>query len=107
IIGYITNATINQHSHKLSSGVVVIHSHPFSKSSTGTPFHDHNHSHEELILLNQISASLFRIYLFIVILNISAGVLLVKNHICRTSPKVSDLFFLRNYHAPPAASAGI
>jgi hypothetical protein len=106
VIGYITNATINQHSHKLSSGIVVTHSHPFNNGGTGTPFQDHKHGSEELILLSQISISLFRIYLFIIILSTTAAISVIKTPFQQNSSGTSGLFFLNNYHAPPPSTPG-
>lgn len=106
VMCFITNATINQHFHKLSTGIVVNHAHPFDKSSskTGTPFQEHHHDSSELVLLELISVSPFRLYLLIILL-ISLPV--VYRAITIRIPilyKAPELYFLKNYHAPPSPS---
>ncbi|OFY66853.1 MAG: hypothetical protein A2Y71_11605 [Bacteroidetes bacterium RBG_13_42_15] len=101
---FLTNTTINQHFHRLSSGIVVKHAHPFDKENTGKPFQEHQHSSSELVLLDQMYNTVFWIYLFILFLI----PLLVENEIINF-PLVSifknpDLYFLRNYRAPPVYS---
>lgn len=101
VICFLTNTTINQHFHKLSSGLIVKHAHPFNRGNTGKPFQEHHHSSSELILLDQISNTVFRIYLYLLFF---APLLLVDE--IANSPfiitfKDPDLYFLKNYHAPP------
>jgi len=103
VICYITNTTVNQHFHKLSSGIIVNHAHPFDRSSTGTPFQNHKHSTPELTLLDQISTSVFWIYLFYTFLSLLLTLSPVYNNHLQITLNPPDLFFLRNYHAPPAA----
>jgi hypothetical protein len=100
----LTNATINQHFHKLSSGEIIEHAHPFKKGNTGNPFQEHNHTSEELILLAQISNPVLLICLFLMFL----APLLIYSEV-RNAPliitfKNPDLYFLKNYHAPPVVS---
>lgn len=104
VICYLTNATINQHYHKLSSGLVVKHAHPYDKDDTGKPFQDHHHSSSELILLDQISNVFFRIFLFFILLAPLLFVIEIKTIPPVTTFKNPDLYFLRNYHAPPGSS---
>lgn len=101
VILYLANATVNQHIHKLDSGVMVKHAHPLEKPAPGNPYKGHHHTSLELILLYQISANAFWIYLSIILVvpllfafsDITARVISVFR-----SP---DLYFLQNYHAPP------
>jgi len=101
VICFLTNTTINQHFHKCSSGLVIKHAHPFDKGNTGKPTQEHNHTSSELFLLEQISNTVFWIYLFFIFL----ALLLFIDEIINFAPvitfKNSDLYFLRNYHAPP------
>jgi hypothetical protein len=99
---YVANATINQHYHKLSSGIILSHAHPYQNSDdAGVPFKNHTHSRAEFIFLEQISTTVFWIYLFIVLL-------IPSLFIFKTVPvpvvifiRKRFLYFLRNYHAPP------
>ncbi|MCU0473777.1 MAG: hypothetical protein MUC93_10500 [Bacteroidales bacterium] len=101
---FLTNTTINQHFHKLSSGIVIKHAHPFDKENTGNPFQKHQHSSSELVLLDQMYNTVFWIYLSILFLT----PLLFENEITNSpfviTLKNPDFYFLRNYHAPPAYS---
>lgn len=95
------NTTLNKHYHRLSSGVILTHAHPFSKGNTGSPFREHNHSQAEYILLEQISLNIFWICLFIFL---SVPFLIGRDFFYGSElifGKGADLFFLKNYHAPP------
>jgi hypothetical protein len=98
---YLANSTVNQHFHKLSSGMVIEHAHPFKKENTGSPFQQHHHTSSELLILGQISISFFWIYLFF---NFLFGLFCVYRTIIAPlliTFKNPDLYFLKNYHAPP------
>jgi len=51
VIFSLTNATINQHLHKLTSGIIIKHAHPFDRENTGRPFQEHRHTTDEYIIL--------------------------------------------------------
>lgn len=104
VICYVANATINQHFHKLSSGLVVKHAHPYDKGDTGKPFQDHHHSTSELVLLDQISNVFFRIHLFFLLLAPLLFIIEITTLPIITTFKNPDLYFLKNYHAPPETS---
>lgn len=104
VICYTTNTTINQHFHKLSSGIVVHHAHPFDKKNTDRPLKEHDHNSPEFILLEQISISAFWIYLFFTFFNELLYLHEITNFPHFISPGKPALFFLRNYHAPPDSS---
>jgi hypothetical protein len=104
VVCYLTNSTINQHLHKLSSGLVVQHSHPFDKGNTGTPFQKHHHTSSELLLLDKISSTVFWIYLFILFFIPLLLADKITNSPLVITFKNPDLYFLRNYHAPPENS---
>ncbi len=99
---YITNETINQHYHKLSSGIILSHSHPYHENNdAGVPFKNHNHSSGEFIVLQLISTTLFW---FCILIFLLAPILFVfKKHTFQIIIlfRKRDLYFLRNYHAPP------
>ena len=104
VILYLANATVNQHMHMLDSGMVVNHAHPYEKQTPAKPSEGHHHTSSELILLDQISSNAFWIYLFILLVSpifftfsafIIRGMSLLKH---------PDLYFLKNYHAPPETS---
>ena len=98
---FVTNYNINQHYHKLSNGYIVKHAHPYQKDSSGLPFQSHNHSLFEFFLLDQFSVALF------VFASVIFSVVLILFLISRVSfpvvigYKQTDLYYLKNYHAPP------
>lgn len=100
----VTNSIINQHFHKLSSGLVVKHAHPFDKTPAGNPFQDHHHSSSEWVIFEQISNILFWICLFfafIALLFVTAEIKKPRHFVeCR----IPNFYFLKNYHAPPSDS---
>lgn len=102
LLCYAANITINQHYHQLSSGLRLLHAHPFHNNTNNVdPFQNHNHSSSELILLEQISTSVFLIGLFFLFLT---SLLLISEF--TTFPYIPGfknpvLYFLKNYHAPP------
>jgi 4-amino-4-deoxy-L-arabinose transferase-like glycosyltransferase len=49
-----TNSLVNRHSHRLPSGIIVEHAHPFS--SNRTPVQQHSHTDKEYFYFDQISA---------------------------------------------------
>jgi hypothetical protein len=104
VICFITNTTINQHFHKLPSGLVIVHAHPFNKENDGKPFQEHHHTSSELIILDQMFNTVFWIYLFTIFLAPLLFVYKIANYPLVITFKNPDLYFLRNYHAPPETS---
>jgi hypothetical protein len=100
----LTNETINQHFHKLPSGEIIRHAHPFKKSNTGTPFQNHHHNASELVLLDLISNIVIRIQFFLLILTPLLFLIAITTFPLFVSFRSSDLYFSLNYHAPPEAS---
>jgi hypothetical protein len=49
------NQLANWHYHLLDNGMVVEHSHPYSKPKSGSPFQQHSHSDLEYTILAQLS----------------------------------------------------
>ncbi len=50
----VVNRSFYLHSHKTASGEIVVHAHPFDKSSDSSPFKSHHHSVSLLSLLEQL-----------------------------------------------------
>ncbi|MEA5108926.1 hypothetical protein SDC9_14831 [bioreactor metagenome] len=63
----ITNGLINRHAHRMPSGLIVEHAHPF-KSTGNTPLQKHSHSEEEYFYFDQISTLQTMIIVAIIIL---------------------------------------
>lgn len=102
ILCYVANATMNQHYHKLSSGVILSHAHPYQNSdNTGIPFKDHSHSSAEFIFLEKISITVFWIYLIILFLTPLLFIFKTPAVPVIIYFRKRYLYFLRNYHAPP------
>jgi ABC-type amino acid transport system permease subunit len=49
-----TNSLVNRHSHRLPSGIIIEHAHPFS--SNQTPIQQHSHTDKEYFYFDQITA---------------------------------------------------
>jgi len=47
----ILNKAIYLHSHRMDTGVVITHSHPYNKSNDTQPYKSHFHSEAELVFL--------------------------------------------------------
>ena len=104
VIGFVANATLNQHYHILSSGVLITHSHPFEKDNTGKPFQEHHHTTSEFFLLEQMTNFAIWISLLAVLL---ASCLLTRKKVI--FPELinhfkSDNYLPVNYRAPPITS---
>ena len=67
------NASVNKHSHKLPTGEIIVHSHPFQSSGTDAPASGHNHSEEEYLfyglLSNTLNLTLIVSFILIVFIN--------------------------------------
>jgi len=100
----LANATANQHFHRLSTGITVKHAHPFDRGQEGTPFQEHHHTSSELLILDQISNPALLLGLFFIFLTLLIPVRKTKNSTDNVSFVNPDLFFLKNYHAPPLTS---
>jgi hypothetical protein len=81
--------------------MVIKHSHPFDNKNTGDPFQDHNHTSAELVFLDQMSNTFFWIYLYIILLIYLFVGYKIKNRFQTISFCNPDLYFLKNYRAPP------
>jgi hypothetical protein len=103
VILYLVNATVNQHFHTLSSGMVIEHAHPFKKPNTGSPFQEHQHTSSELLFLGQVSMSFFWLCLFTFFLIRLFCLYRVKNSRPVLTFQNPDLYFVKNYHAPPVS----
>jgi len=54
VLWLFTNSLVNRHSHRLPSGIIIEHAHPFS--SNHTPVQQHSHTDKEYLYFDQISA---------------------------------------------------
>ena len=98
---FIANSSLNWHFHKLPTGIVVEHAHPYQKSKSGVPFQNHNHNSFEFFFLSQISIAVFTFTILVFIFSnliFSTG---FKKIPIRILYHETDLYFLNNYHAPP------
>lgn len=101
---FVVNSNLNQHYHKLDSGSIVKHAHPYNKENAGIPFQSHHHSTFEFFLLDTISIALFTVVSFILILTLFPLTLVKTHPPIAEIYKQTDLYFLKNYHAPPLTS---
>ncbi|WP_172668827.1 hypothetical protein [Lentimicrobium saccharophilum] len=85
----ITNGLINRHLHRMPSGLIVEHAHPF-KSTGNTPLQKHSHSEEEYFYFDQITTLQTLIIVAITIL--MATVLIMPLRIEKKSDDVLQFF---------------
>ena len=104
VFSFLTNNIVNQHFHKLSSGQIVKHAHPYNEENSGTPFQKHHHSSSELLFLEQMSNTVFWVCLFFAFMAMLFITAEIQNTPLVIAFKLPDLFFLKNYHAPPETS---
>ncbi len=55
IIWLTLNSSINIHSHKLPSGEIIHHAHPYTPGETNAPFESHHHTQIEYLLIGQLT----------------------------------------------------
>jgi hypothetical protein len=49
------NGIVFRHAHKLSSGKIITHAHPYKSSNSNSPFQPNDHTNNELFLLDTFS----------------------------------------------------
>ncbi len=103
VLGLFYNNTVNWHYHKLSSGLVIEHAHPYARFpvSPETPYEEHHHSDFEYLILESIYYSgLIIVFLFLGIRTFFDFNEKIKHFISsgKKSDKKFDLPLLR---APP------
>ena len=93
------NSFFNTHSHKLADGTVVVHAHPYERSSDSSPFETHQHTATELVFL----ASLLHFIPSIAVLLVGF-VLINWNEFARTYKYFSNQFIIGipSLRGPPA-----
>jgi hypothetical protein len=96
------NNSINGHSHRLKSGYIIYHAHPYKKDNTGkSPFQSHNHSNRELFLLDLISNILFILAMPFFLSTVQKLSREIKIYYRHTSPCL-DTYTSQNYRGPPS-----
>ncbi|MBL7904894.1 MAG: hypothetical protein JNL22_07720 [Bacteroidales bacterium] len=56
VLWLFTNSLINRHNHRLPSGVVIQHAHPWQNAGDRLPFQSHKHSEQEIACFDQFAA---------------------------------------------------
>jgi len=101
LVCFLANSSFNQHFHRLPTGVVVEHAHPYQKSKPGIPFQNHNHNSFEFFFLSQISIALFTFTILIFLFSYLFPPTKLNKVPIQLFYQKTDLYFLNNYHAPP------
>ncbi len=67
MIGIMTLMIINQrfflHTHKLSDGTIIVHAHPYDKSTDSKPYKTHQHTNSLLLFYQNVSILFFVVFL--------------------------------------------
>jgi len=101
IICFLANSNVNQHYHKLASGYVVKHAHPYKKENSGVPFQSHHHSSSEFFLLDSLSIALCTFVSIVLVFLLFPRIIKSVHYPIIEIYNPTDLYFLKNYHAPP------
>ncbi len=88
------NGIVFRHAHKLSSGKIITHAHPYKPSNSNTPFQPNEHSNQELFLLDSVTNAVFVGLTLAVVL---AGVNLVQFVFSQKTP---SSYLLTAYRSP-------
>jgi len=68
LIGFlIVNKAVYTHVHE-ENGVLVVHSHPFNKTSDSDPIKQHSHTKAQLFITHQLNILFAMVFLFVTIL---------------------------------------
>lgn len=106
VVGLLTlNNALFTHFHKLANGDLIVHAHPFSKSSqTSNPSQTHEHTKVELLVLD----NLLLLFVGIILVTISSLVSTQKvERFCATLAIKYTRFRHFSNRAPPSLFIGI
>lgn len=53
------NGIVFRHAHKLSSGKIITHAHPYKSANSNSPFQPNDHTSNEIFLLDAFSNAVF------------------------------------------------
>jgi hypothetical protein len=97
----IINNSVFMHTHKLSDGTVIIHSHPYDKSNDSKSHKTHHHTKAEFVFLENIE-----ILFPILFLTISFSAYTQKSYFYShiISGNTSSCIIIHNGRAPPYVS---
>ncbi len=95
VLWLFTNSLINRHKHRLPSGLIIEHAHPYF--SNNLPIQQHRHTQEEYFYFDQITAlrSLVVLALLILIAVITAYAFLVLSVESETKSSLKEINRLR------------
>lgn len=94
----VTNSIINKHKHRLPSGILIEHAHPF-KSTGNSPFQQHSHSKQEYFFFDHISA-----IQLLIVTALTLSIIISKYYTTETtvlSPLLVPVFKPANRQRPP------
>jgi len=105
ILLYLINSISNWHYHKLSTGQVICHSHPYHTESDGNiPFQSHPHTDAEYLILTLLSNPLVIAFMVLLVLSLNLPripeirTLYIQPKYCK------EVLFIPNGRAPPVFS---
>ena len=102
IIWLFVNATVNQHSHRISEGYTVTHAHPYNTSTSDSgPIKSHHHSETELLLLSLISSPVSLATALFVLIFFKIAISWIFNSLLNQSAPVLNHYQIHHYHGPP------
>lgn len=94
----VVTRTLYLHAHQIANGQIIIHAHPYDKSSDKTPFKSHHHSGAGYVFWGQYNILFSLIAVILAILLLSKSYKYLKN-----SPQkyANGIFLFRLSRAPP------
>lgn len=87
------NGIVFRHAHKLSSGKIITHAHPYKASNSNTPFQPNDHTKNELFLLDSLTNATYAA------LTLSVALAVLKRLVVIYSPSTS-FYLLTAYRTP-------
>ena len=96
------NSITNGHYHRMQSGVVIYHSHPFiHNTNNNLPFENHHHSESEYFILAQISNPLTLLSVILISLGLFLLYYREISFYKDLDLPINNFFFSYNNRAPP------
>lgn len=87
------NGIVFRHAHKLSSGKIITHAHPYKAANSNTPFQPNDHTKNELFLLDSLTNATYAA------LTLSVALAVLKRLVTNYSPRTS-FYLLAAYRTP-------
>jgi hypothetical protein len=97
---FVISRTANLHIHKLADGTVIVHSHPYDKTTDDSPYKSHHHNDKEFSFIQTLNV----LYFFLVF---GLSLILISRDFKEDSSddffNFQFYYFIKKGRAPPLA----